>query len=287
MIAPRFPASLVVAAALVAGSAGAAEPPERAEPPAPHAAEQPEPVGPPSPHATEQPEPADPPTQYAAERAALAGTVERHRASVGRRDGADLSDAHWPAVRRAIETVPRHEFVPASLAAAAHDDRPLPIGDGQTISQPFIVAYMTELARVEAGDRVLEIGTGSGYQAAVLAAVGAEVYTVEIVERLGQAARERLERLGYDRVHVRVGDGSHGWPQAAPFNAIVVTAAPETVPPKLVEQLAADGRMVVPVGPAGRQVLAVVERDGDGKPRRRDVLSVRFVPFTGEAGVDR
>ena len=228
--------------------------------------------------------PTDP---HATARAELADTVERHRDAVRRRGGDDLSDQHWPAVRRAIATVPRHEFVPPTLVSSAHDDRPLPIGDGQTISQPFIVAYMTELARVEAGDRVLEIGTGSGYQAAVLAAVGAEVYTVEIVERLGEVARERIARLGYSGLHVRIGDGSHGWPEAAPFDAIVVTAAPETVPPKLVEQLSHGGRMVLPVGPAGRQVLAVLERGADGSVTRRNVLPVRFVPFTGEAGKKR
>jgi len=182
-----------------------------------------------------------------------------------------------PAVLQAMRTVPRHEFVPPQSRADAYADWPLPIGHGQTISQPYVVALMTELAAVKPGDRVLEIGTGSGYQAAILSAVGAEVYTVEIVEPLARGAEAVLRRLGYGRVHVRHGDGWRGWPEAAPFNAVVVTAAPPVVPPALVAQLAPGGRLVIPVGEE-EQELRVLVRTPSGIETRAGV-PVRFVPM--------
>lgn len=188
------------------------------------------------------------------------------------------------AVLAAMRAVPRHQFVPAQWRDQAYHNRPLPIGEEQTISQPFIVAYMTQLARVKPGDTVLEVGTGSGYQAAVLAEMGAEVYTIEIIESLGRQAEAVLRELQYDRVHVRVGDGYRGWPEHAPFQAIVVTAAPEHVPQPLVDQLALGGRMVIPVGPqswAG-QSLQLITKTARGITVE-DQLDVRFVPMTGEA----
>lgn len=185
------------------------------------------------------------------------------------------------AVLEAMRKVPRHAFVPVELRSRAYEDRPLPIGHEQTISQPYIVALMTELARVGPGDRVLEVGTGSGYQAAVLSALGAEVHTIEIVEPLASRARATLETLGYGRLHYRVGDGYRGWPEAAPFDAILVTAAPDHVPQALVDQLALDGRMVIPVG-RGVQNLVVITRTAGGI-RREEITPVRFVPMTGEA----
>jgi len=185
------------------------------------------------------------------------------------------------AVRRALGKVPREDFVDAEDTDQAYVNRPLSIGHGQTISQPYIVALMTDLLEVEAGDRVLEIGTGSGYQAAVLAELDAEVYTIEIVAPLGEQARERLARMGYDRVHVRVGDGNLGWPEAAPFDGIIVTAA-GPVPPALVEQLKPDGRLVMPVGVSGGdQELVVITRNSDGTLHQAPKLPVRFVPLTG------
>jgi protein-L-isoaspartate(D-aspartate) O-methyltransferase len=186
-----------------------------------------------------------------------------------------------PAVLAAMRAVPRHELVPAALRDRAYEDHPLPIGHDQTISQPFIVALMTELAAVERGERVLEVGTGSGYQAAVLAALGADVYSIEIVEPLARRAAADLERLGY-RVHVRAGDGYRGWPEAAPFGAILVTAAPPRIPHPLVEQLAKGGRMVIPVGD-NYQELRVLTKDESGEVRDEMVIPVRFVPMTGEA----
>jgi protein-L-isoaspartate(D-aspartate) O-methyltransferase len=183
-----------------------------------------------------------------------------------------------PAVLQAMRTVPRHEFVPEGVRADAYADWPLPIGHGQTISQPYVVALMTELAAVKPGDRVLEIGTGSGYQAAILCALGAEVYTIEIVEPLARGAESILQRLGYGRVHVRHGDGSRGWPEAAPFDAVVVTAAPREVPAALVAQLAPGGRLVIPVGSEGEQELRVLVRTPSGIETRPSV-PVQFVPM--------
>lgn len=184
-------------------------------------------------------------------------------------------------VLEAMRKVERHLFVPEELRAHAYEDRPLPIEHGQTISQPYIVALMTDLARVGSDARVLEIGTGSGYQAAVLSVLAKEVYSIEIVEALATEARERLERLGYRNVVVRAGDGYRGWPEQAPFDAILVTAAPPEIPAPLLEQLAPGGRLVAPVGERA-QDLVVVERTEKGLVRR-SVLPVRFVPMTGEA----
>lgn len=185
------------------------------------------------------------------------------------------------SVLAAMRRVPRHRFVPSVLRESAYSDRPLPIGHGQTISQPWIVARMTELARPEPGDTVLEVGTGSGYQAAVLAEIVDHVFTVEIVGELARSARRRLRDLGYGNVTVRHGDGYGGWPEQAPFDAIVVTAAPEEVPDPLVSQLAVGGRMVIPVGPRERaQSLTVIRRRSDGSVERRVASGVRFVPMT-------
>jgi protein-L-isoaspartate(D-aspartate) O-methyltransferase len=190
----------------------------------------------------------------------------------------DIRDAR---VLTAMGAVPRHEFVPEALRGRAYVDRPLPIDEGQTISQPYIVALMTELARVDTDSRVLEIGTGSGYQAAVLAEIVKEVYTIEIVEPLGKQARQVLERLGYQNIQFRIGDGYRGWPEAMPFDAILVTAAPPRVPEPLKEQLAVGGRLVIPVG-EHYQSLRVITRTASGFDER-EVASVRFVPMTGEA----
>lgn len=184
-------------------------------------------------------------------------------------------------VLEAMRRVPRHELVDPRDADQAYADRPLPIDHDQTISQPYVVALMSELAQLSPGARVLEVGTGSGYQAAVLAELGAEVWSIEIVEPLARAAAERLRRLGYANVHVRTGDGYRGWPEHAPFDAILVTAAPPEIPPPLLEQLAVGGRLVVPVG-VGVQDLVVVTRTPTGYTRRV-AEAVRFVPMTGEA----
>jgi len=181
----------------------------------------------------------------------------------------------------AMERVPRHEFVPDRLRDQAYGDFPLPIGYGQTISQPYIVALMTELLALEITDRVLEIGTGSGYQAAILAEVVAEVYTVEIVKPLATEAADRLARLGYANVHVLQADGYYGWKEHAPYDAIVVTCAPEHIPEPLVQQLKEGGRLVLPVGePGGYQTLWQVTRQGS-EAKKRDVTGVLFVPLTG------
>ncbi|MGO9204104.1 MAG: protein-L-isoaspartate(D-aspartate) O-methyltransferase [Limisphaerales bacterium] len=185
-------------------------------------------------------------------------------------------------VLAAMGRVPRHEFVPNPLRSMAYQDRPLPIGNGQTISQPYIVAFMTEQLDPKPTDRVLEIGTGSGYQAAVLAGLVAKVYTVEIIEELGRRAAGDLKRLGYSNVDVRVGDGYKGWPEAAPFDAVIVTCAPEEVPQPLIEQLRDGGRMIIPVGPLWSQKLVLLRKSGE-KLERRAVLPVRFVPMTGQA----
>ncbi|HEX6308467.1 MAG TPA: protein-L-isoaspartate(D-aspartate) O-methyltransferase [Longimicrobiales bacterium] len=181
------------------------------------------------------------------------------------------------SVLEAMGRVPRHRFVPAPLEAAAYRDHALPIGFDQTISQPYIVAYMTEAADVSPTDRVLEIGTGSGYQAAILGELAREVYTIEIVAGLAARARTLLRELGYANVHVRTGDGYQGWSEHAPFDAILVTAAPDHVPPALVEQLAVNGRMVIPVG-SGEQELKLLRRTAKGVVVQT-MLSVRFVPL--------
>lgn len=184
-----------------------------------------------------------------------------------------------PAVLRAMRTVPRHEFAPQHPPELTYQDRPLPIGHNQTISQPFIVAYMTELVRPNASDRVLEIGTGSGYQAAVLASIVDSVYTIEIVPDLAQAARERLHRLGYDNVVVKTGDGYEGWDAHAPYDIIVVTAAPERIPPPLTQQLKEGGRMILPVGAPFRTQQLMLVRKEDGAIRTETITPVRFVPL--------
>lgn len=188
-----------------------------------------------------------------------------------------------PRVLRAMREVPRHLFVDESLRSHAYDDEPLPIGGGtsQTVSQPYIVALMTELLDLQAGEKVLEIGTGSGYQSAVLSRLARHVYSIEIVPELARSAADRLARLGYANVTVRAGDGYRGWPEEAPFDGIVVTAAPERLPEPLLAQLAPGGRMVIPVG-GFFQELKVFTRDRNGKVTEKDILPVRFVPMTGE-----
>lgn len=195
--------------------------------------------------------------------------------------GRGIDDAR---VLDAMRRVPRHRFVPAEFAAQAYSDQPLPIGHDQTISQPYIVALMTQLARPQAGDRVLDVGTGSGYQAAVLAELAAEVYSIEIVAPLAERAAATLHELGYGNVQVRSGDGYAGWPEHEPFDAIVVAAAPERVPAPLLEQLRPGGRLVIPIGPLHAvQELRVIEKRADGSLEERGVTPVRFVPLTGEA----
>jgi protein-L-isoaspartate(D-aspartate) O-methyltransferase len=184
-------------------------------------------------------------------------------------------------VLRAMRKVPRHLFVPPRYRSRAYEDRPLPIGLDQTISQPYIVAYMTEALKLTGHEKVLEIGTGSGYQAAVLAEVAKEVYSIEIVKELGLRAKELLERLGYDNIHLRIGDGYRGWPDKAPFDAIILTAAPGHVPEPLLEQLAVGGRLIAPVGKR-TQNLVLYEKTPSGIRSRR-LLPVIFVPMTGEA----
>lgn len=186
-------------------------------------------------------------------------------------------------VLEAMARVPRHEFVPAELAHRAYHNRPLPIGHGQTISQPYIVAIMTDLLELEPGQKVLEVGTGSGYQAAVLAELGMRVFSIEIIEALGRRAGGLLQRLGYDNVELRVGDGYYGWPEQAPFDAIVVTAAASHIPPPLVDQLALGGRMIIPVGSRfSTQELILIKRIERDEVVTRQILPVRFVPLTGE-----
>ena len=188
-----------------------------------------------------------------------------------------------PAVLRAMRNVPRHEFVPAEYLDQAYDDHPLPIGYGQTISQPYIVAWMTELLELQPGEKVLEIGTGSGYQAAVLAEMGSiEVYSIEIVPELASSAAQRLQTLGYDNLNLKQADGYYGWSDQAPFDAVLVTAAPDHLPAPLVEQLSDGGRLVIPIGPPGgfQSLWKFVKTGNDLKAF--NLGSVAFVPFTGE-----
>ena len=191
-------------------------------------------------------------------------------------------DGLSPAVRTALMAVPRQRFVPEAQRPRAYANRPLPIGFGQTISQPLIVAVMTEMLEVGPGDRVFELGTGSGYQAAVLDALGTEVYSVEIIPQLGQRARATLDATGHEDVKTRIGDGYFGWPEAAPFDAIIVTAASDHIPPPLIQQLKPGGRMLIPVGSRYlTQQLVLVTRDEDGAIRTREMMPVVFVPLTG------
>lgn len=206
-------------------------------------------------------------------------TAARRRAMVERQIAArGVKDE---MVLKAMDAVPRHEFVTAPMRDLAYTDRPLPIGFEQTISQPYVVAAMTELLAIDGDARVLEIGTGSGYQAAVLAEVAGEVYSIEIVEPLAERTAELLQRLGYERIHLRVGDGYAGWPEAAPFDAIIVTAAPPEVPAPLREQLRVGGKLVIPVGDAYQELVVITRTDSDYE--QTSVFPVRFVPMTGRA----
>ncbi|MGD2083444.1 MAG: protein-L-isoaspartate(D-aspartate) O-methyltransferase [Chromatiales bacterium] len=215
----------------------------------------------------------------AAERKALLSEIRRDVRVTGEELGMERLD---PRVADALSSVPRHEFVPDAYRDQAYANRPVPIGYGQTISQPYIVAIMTALLEPEPGDRIFELGTGSGYQAAILSGLVDEVYTMEIIEPLGESARQRLKELGYANVRVRVGDGYGGWPEAAPFDGIVVTAAGDHVPPPLVRQLRPGGRMVIPVGSGFlTQQLLLVTKRADGGIETRELLPVAFVPLTG------
>ena len=216
---------------------------------------------------------------YAARRRVLVKMIEQDVRATRRYLGKTELD---PRVMEAIAVTPRHEFVPPQQKRRAYLNRPLPIGHGQTISQPYIVALMTDLLGIDEDDVVLEVGTGSGYQAAILGVLVKRVYTIEIVEPLGRAAVARLARLGYDNVEARLGDGYYGWPEHAPFDAIVVTAAGSHIPPPLLAQLKPGGRMAIPVG--GRfqtQQLLLVEKDAAGAVTTRQVIPVKFVPLTG------
>jgi protein-L-isoaspartate(D-aspartate) O-methyltransferase len=214
---------------------------------------------------------------YAAQRARLVAEVEAMYASAQAETGLA---AMSPQVRAAMAKVERHRFVPANQLGLAYGNHPLPIGGGQTISQPYIVALSTDLVQPQPGHRVLEIGTGSGYQAAVLAEIVAKVYSMELIASLGKEATQRLATLGYANVEVRIGDGYAGWPEQAPFDSIVVTAAAPRVPEALLGQLKPGGRMVIPVGASyGAQQLLLVVKHADGSIERRSVLAVRFVPL--------
>ncbi len=220
-------------------------------------------------------------SDHAEQREEMVRTIERYV-----RYSSDIAGEEGLSLRvlDAMRTVKRHLFVPDSRRSLAYDDRPIAIGYGQTISQPFIVALMTHLLAPEPDDVVLEIGTGSGYQAAVLSPLVGKVCTIEIVTELGEAAAERLAALGYANVETKIADGYHGWPECGPFDGIVVTAAADHVPPPLVDQLRPGGRMVIPVGGMfATQHLTLVEKTGSGEVLTRQVLPVRFVPFTRAA----
>jgi protein-L-isoaspartate(D-aspartate) O-methyltransferase len=191
--------------------------------------------------------------------------------------------------RRVLEAmlrIPRHLFIPESMQGRAYDDSPLPIGDGQTISQPYMVAWMTELLEVEEDDRILEVGTGSGYQAAILCELGKEIYSIEKYSSLAQRAEEKLRSLGCDNITIRVGDGTLGWPEEAPFDGIMVTAGAPSIPEPLVEQLAEGGRLVIPVGPSGMQMLTLIRREGK-EYRTMEEGTCVFVPLVGKFGWKR
>lgn len=211
-----------------------------------------------------------------AERHAMVETIQHMVRSLG---SSAVRAELDPQVLAALRSVPRHEFVPPGVSRLAYSNQPLPIGFGQTISQPFIVALMTDLLQVKTSDRVLEIGTGSGYQAAVLSLLAREVYSIEIVAPLGQSGALTLSRLGYANVAVRIGDGYEGWEAHAPFDAIMVTAAPNHVPPALIAQLKPEGRLVIPVGGMSQELMVVV-KGADGTTTITRIVSVRFVPLT-------
>jgi len=220
------------------------------------------------------------PDDFAAERRRMLDEIAAGARETRSETGKPAFD---PRVMAVIGKLPRHEFVPPDQRAHAYENRPLPIGHGQTISQPYIVALMSDLARVEPTHKVLEVGTGSGYQAAVMAGLAQSVHTIEIVEPLGLQATQRLKNLGFANVQVRLGDGYHGWPEQAPFDAILVTAAASHIPPPLIRQLKPGGRMVIPVGASFLvQQLMLVEKNADGTVRTRQILPVAFVPLTGK-----
>ena len=217
--------------------------------------------------------------RFASERQRMVRDIEHMQLAVSGETGQRALD---PKVMAVMGKVERHRFVPEGLQSEAYDNRPLPIGHGQTISQPYIVALMTDLMRTKPGHRVLELGTGSGYQAAVLADLVKEVYSIEIIEPLGKQAAQRLTQLGYRNVQVKVADGYYGWPEHAPFDSIIVTAAASHVPPALVRQLKPGGRIVIPVGTSFlTQNLMLVEKQADGSVTTRQILPVIFVPLTG------
>ena len=217
---------------------------------------------------------------YAVKRRQMVRTIEAHVQETNFAIGRDHIDSRIFEVMGAI---PRHEFVPEDVREAGYEDRPLPIGYGQTISQPLIVALMTDILNVDRTSVVLEVGTGSGYQAAVAAALARQVYTIEIIPELSYRAADRLHHLGYTNVATRVGDGYFGWEDTGPFDGIIVTAAAAHIPPPLLQQLKPGGRMVIPVGPPlGLQHLTIVERSADGRARTRQLFPVKFVPLTGQ-----
>ncbi|MGB5082595.1 MAG: protein-L-isoaspartate(D-aspartate) O-methyltransferase [Burkholderiales bacterium] len=220
------------------------------------------------------------------QRAAARARMVAEIAAMARETGGETGRPRFSdAVMGAMGKVPRHRFVPFLQELSAYDNRPLPIGEGQTISQPYIVALMTDLLDPKPADTVLEVGTGSGYQAAVLAEIVAKVYTIEIVAPLGRRAMRLLGELGYRNVEVRIGDGYGGWPAAAPFDAIIVTAAPSAIPQPLIDQLKPGGRMVIPVGGSSDvQQLLLVEKQADGRTTTKRTLPVRFVPLTRDPG---
>ncbi len=217
---------------------------------------------------------------YAQQRMEMIREIEADVAATRRYTGRASLD---PRVLDALREVPRHEFVPADLRHRAYENRPQPIGDGQTISQPYIVALMTDLLEIEDDDVVLEVGTGSAYQAAVLAELAGRVYSIEIIESLGRSAAARLERLGYDNIEVRIGDGYLGWSQHAPYDGIMVTAAASEIPPPLIDQLKPGGRLVAPVASGlMAEQLTLLTKTETGEIRTREILPVRFVPLTGD-----
>ncbi len=219
--------------------------------------------------------------EYAAQRAAMVSDIEQHVKETSVYLGKDQLD---PAVIEALQTVPRHDFVPWTYRDNAYENRPQPIGYGQTISQPYIVAIMSDLLQLKPGDKVFELGTGSGYQAAILGAMGCRVYSMEIVDKLAQRSSTLLQRLyPDDEIQTRSGDAYFGWEQHAPFDAIIVTAAGDHIPPPLIKQLKPGGRMIIPVGNRFfAQQLLLIEKSADGRITSRDVMPVRFVPITGD-----
>ncbi len=211
--------------------------------------------------------------KFATQRQAMVDLIEIYvRLSADRTDKNRLDDRVMAAMAR----VPRHEFVPAELQHVAYADGPLPIGSGKTISQPFMVALMTDLLEIEANDTVLEVGTGLGYQAAILGELADQVYTIEILEELAREGELRLKRAGYDNIHFRIGDGSQGWPEHAPYDKVLVTSAPDLIPPALINQLKAGGKMVIPAGLEDRQKLLLVDKDEGGRATTREVIPVLF-----------